>query len=201
MADAPDPRAQPKPGDAVVDDPLPDFSRSHVAILLRLEDLRALPARLADPGADRRAAARLGAGRIVEFFRNAVLAHHAEEEEALFPAVARRAAPGAEAALVASLAARLTHEHRQIENDWKTIEPALERIAKGRSAAIDGGVVARLCDFYAGHAQFEEAGYLPLAARILAANERSSLALALHARHSVDRALWAVGSGLAIARA
>lgn len=189
MADAPDPRVQPTPGDALVEDPLPDFSRSHVAILMQLEELRALPGRLADASAERRSAARTAAGRLIEFFRNAVLEHHAEEEEALFPAVARRATPGDEAALVASLVARLTREHRQIETDWKTVEPALERIARGRSAAIDQGVVARLCDFYAGHAKFEETTYLPLAARLLDARERAQLALTLHSRHSVDRVL------------
>jgi hypothetical protein len=187
MADAPDPHASTQ-DDVRRDDPLPDFSRSHAGILIRLEELRALPARLAEPGADRRAA-RVAAAQIVEFFRVAVLEHHEEEEEALFPAVARAAAPGDEASLVASLAARLAREHRQIEADWKAIEPALERIAKGRPAEIDEGVVARLCDLYAAHAQFEETGYLPLAAKILDANERASLALTLHIRHSVVRVL------------
>lgn len=166
-------------------DPLRDFSRSHAGILLRLEELRGLATKLAQGGAGRRAL-RERAQEILAFFREAVLGHHAEEEDALFPAVARSAAAGDEAALVASLAVRLVREHREIEEDWKAIEPALVRLSRGRSAELDAGIVARLCDRYAAHARFEESGYLPLAARILDADDRASLALALHLRHSLD---------------
>lgn len=168
--------------------PLDDFSRSHAGILLRLERLRDLATKLAQGPADRRAL-RDSAQELVAFFREAVIEHHAEEEDALFPAVARSAAPGDEAALVASLSSRLTREHRQIENDWKALEPALVRLSRGRSAELDAGIVARLCDRYAAHAQFEESGYLPLAAKILDADDQASLALTLHIRHSLDRVL------------
>ncbi len=169
-------------------DPLRDFSRSHAGILIRLEELRALATSAAQAGADRRTL-RERAQEILAFFNEAVIEHHAEEEDALFPAVARSAAAGDEAALVASLAARLSREHRQIEDDWKAIEPALVRLSRGRSAELDAGIVARLCDRYAAHAQFEESGYLPLAAKILDADDQASLALTLHIRHSLDRVL------------
>lgn len=182
MADVPDPNA------AAPAAPLNEFSRSHAGILIRLEQLRDLPRRAQGSAADRQAL-RDSAQALVTFFRDAVIEHHAEEEQALFPAVERSAVAGDEASLVASLAARLTREHRQIEEDWKTIEPALVRIARGRPAQLDAGVVARLCDRYAAHAQFEETGYLPLAARILDADDQASLALTLHIRHSVDRVL------------
>lgn len=167
---------------------LDDFSRSHAGILLRLERLRDLATKLAQGAADRRAL-RDSAQELAAFFREAVIEHHAEEEDALFPAVARSAAPGDEAALVASLSARLRREHRQIEDDWKALEPALARLSRGRSAELDAGIVARLCDRYAAHAQFEESGYLPLAAKILDADEQASLALTLRIRHSLDRVL------------
>jgi len=169
-------------------DPLRDFSRSHAGILIRLEQLRELAARLGQGGAERRVL-REHAQDILSFFRETVIEHHAEEEGALFPAVARGAAAGDEAALVASLAARLTREHRQIEDDWKAIEPALVRLSRGRGADLDAGIVARLCDRYAAHAQFEETGFLPLAAKILDPDDQASLALALHLRHSLDRVL------------
>lgn len=182
MAEEPDPKA------AAQAAPLSEFSRSHAGILVRLEQLRALAAGRAQAGADRQAL-REGAQALVAFFREAVIEHHAEEEQALFPAVARSAAAGDEASLVAALAARLTREHRQIEEDWKAIEPVLVRIARGRSAELDAGIVARLCDRYEAHAQFEETGYLPLAAKILDVDDQASLALTLHIRHSVDRVL------------
>ncbi|HEY0877976.1 MAG TPA: hemerythrin domain-containing protein [Zeimonas sp.] len=177
-----------RPNDSAPAAPLDDFSRSHAGILIRLEQLRELATKLAQGTADRRAL-RNRAQEILSFFREAVVEHHAEEEQALFPAVARSAEAGDEAALVASLAARLTREHRQIEEDWKALEPALVRLARGRDADLDAGIVARLCDRYAAHAQFEESGYLPLAAKILDVNDQSSLALTLHIRHSVDHVL------------
>ncbi|MBW7923214.1 MAG: hemerythrin domain-containing protein [Burkholderiaceae bacterium] len=169
-------------------DPLRDFSRSHAGILIRLEQLRELATKLSQGGAERRAL-RERAHEIVSFFHEAVIGHHAEEEDSLFPAVARSAAAGDETALVVALAERLTREHRQIEDDWKAIEPALARLSRGRGAELDAGIVARLCDRYAAHAQFEESGYLPLAAKILDADDQASLALALHVRHSLDRVL------------
>jgi len=42
---------------------------------------------------------------------------------------------------------------------------------------------------YAAHAQVEERGCLPVAAKILDADDQASLALALHVRHSLDRVL------------
>jgi len=179
------PAPAPPPPAGRRDQPLHDFSQSHAGILLRLEQLRALPGRLAQPGAESRAA-RETAAELLRFFRDAVFEHHAEEEEALFPAVARSAARGDEAALVAALASRLTSEHREIEADWKAIEPALTRIARGKPAALDGGIVSRLCDTYAAHAQFEERAYLPLAASILGENDQAALALTLHVRHALD---------------
>lgn len=169
-------------------DPLHDFSRSHAGILDRLEALRALPERLADPRADQ-AALREATAQLMRFFREAVIEHHAEEEEALFPAVARSAARGDEAALVMSLAIRLTREHRQIEAEWKALEPALALVARGKPAELDAAALRRLCDTYAAHARFEEAAYLPLAASVLGANDQAALALTLHMRHSVEPVL------------
>lgn len=173
-------------GSAEAQGPLHDFSQSHAGILARLDALRALPDRLADPRADPKAL-REATAELIAFFEDAVIEHHAEEEETLFPAVARSAAPGDEASLVASLANHLTREHRRIEAEWRSLEPALKRISQGRPAELDAAALLRLCDTYVAHARFEESTYLPLAARILSANDQSALALTLHMRHAVDK--------------
>ncbi len=168
--------------------PLEAFARSHAGILMRLEQLRTFARRLADSGGDRRAASE-DAEAMLSFFRGLVFAHHQEEEQALFPAVVRAAARGDDVPTVAALVARLEREHRQIESDWESIEPALLRIAAGKSAAVDQGIVSRLCDRYAAHAQFEEHRFLPLAAKILDEDDQTGLALTLHMRHLRDRSL------------
>lgn len=174
-------------GDQAETEPLRLFSRSHAAILIHLEELRALPTRLAEPAPERRRAARESAATLLAFFRESVVEHHREEEQALFPAVARSAEPGDEASRVVAMAERLTSEHLRIDADWKAIEPAMVKIARGRYAELDRGIVSRLCDMYSAHAQFEETVYLPLAASILGADGLAALALTLHGRHSVDR--------------
>ena len=47
-------------------------------------------------------------------FDDAVLAHHADEERELFPAVLRSATPGEEAGAVAAMVDWLTAEHRRL---------------------------------------------------------------------------------------
>jgi len=167
------------------DGPISAFSNCHAGILSRFERLRRLPQLLADP-ADL-PAARQFADSMVRFVREAVFEHHAEEEEALFPAVIRSASAGDEKSLVQSLAARLTREHRELEAQWAKIEPALKNIARGRAASLDAAALERLCVAYAAHATFEETAWLPLSERILKPNDQAALGLTLHLRHALDR--------------
>ncbi|HRO59129.1 MAG TPA: hemerythrin domain-containing protein [Burkholderiaceae bacterium] len=165
--------------------PIADFSDAHAGILTRFERLRELPRMLADPaGAE---AARKFADEMVRFFRHAVFEHHAEEEEALFPAVVRSAAAGDEKELVQSLAARLTREHRSLEAQWAKLEPAMKQLARGKPADLDLAAVERLATEYTGHARFEESVWLPLSSRILSGNDQAALGLTLHMRHALDK--------------
>lgn len=165
--------------------PIAGFANCHAGILGRFERLRRLPQLLVDP-ADL-PAARQFADSMVRFMRGAVFEHHAEEEEALFPAVARSASPGDERHLVDSLIARLTREHRELEQLWAEIEPAMRNLARGRSAEIDIKAVDRLCRSYSEHARFEESVWLPLSERILKPAGQAELGIALHLRHALDK--------------
>lgn len=165
--------------------PIAGFSNCHAGILSRFERLKRLPQLLADP-ADLPAARQFADG-MVRFVRDTVFEHHAEEEEALFPAVARSAAPGDERQLVGSLIARLTREHRELEALWAELEPAMKNLARGKTADIDTKAVDRLCRSYAEHAHFEESVWLPLSERILKPNDQAALGLTLHLRHALDK--------------
>lgn len=167
--------------------PIAAFANCHAGILARFERLRRLPRLLVDP--DDLPAARQFADSMVRFVRGAVFEHHAEEEEALFPAVARSAASGEERRMVESLIARLTREHRELEQLWAAIEPAMRDLARGRSAEIDIKAVDRLCRSYSEHARFEESVWLPLSERLLKPEGRAELGLALHLRHSLDKVI------------
>lgn len=161
--------------------PIQDFSNCHAGILVKLENLQSLPALL-----DAATRARQTAQQALDFFREAIFEHHSEEERELFPAVLASAQAGPEREQVKAVAERLTKEHRDLEAQWKKLEPGLKRVAKGQDSDLDTDAVEKLVSQYAAHARFEEAEYLPRAYTILSrhANTMEALALALHVRHA-----------------
>ncbi len=170
--------------------PIDTFSRCHVGILARLDTLAGLPALAAAA-----AQARTVAAGALDFFDDAVLDHHVEEERDLFPAVLASAAAGEELGRVQAIVDRLTGEHRAIEAAWAHLKPALRRIAKGRDAELDEAAVAALVAGYRDHAAFEEQVFLPLSHTILGRNgdHMAALGMALHLRHQLPEILARYG--------
>ncbi|MEY4363889.1 MAG: hypothetical protein RLZZ24_1241 [Pseudomonadota bacterium] len=163
------------------DQPLNNFSNCHVGIVAQLDRLGQLPALLAPAEL-----ARKTAEAALAFFPKAVYAHHAEEEQELFPAVRASAHVGEERVHVESLIDRLTFQHRELERMWEQLEPELRKVAKGQSSNLDGRLLTELVDAYQAHAQFEEEAFLPLSQTILGrnSNHMAALGLALHMRHA-----------------
>ena len=138
-----------------------DFSKSHASIMARLMKFSGLPALLDNP-----AAARMLAAEAVQFFREAVMGHHLDEERNLFPTMLART-QGEELQSIRALVDRLTREHRQVETKWTQLEPVLTQIAEGESLDLDPAALETLVLDYAAHAAFEEQEFLPLCKTIL----------------------------------
>lgn len=172
--------ARPVPAEAQPT-PVDDFSACHVGILTGLEAFAAAPALF-----DSAQRARHVADQTLRLMDDAVLQHHAEEEEELFKAVLRSARTGDEHARVQGLVWRLTDEHREIEALWKRLRPDVARAAAGKPASLDSRAVALLVGIYRQHALDEEQNFLPLAREILGrdGNHMAALGLALHMRHA-----------------
>ncbi|HSV51951.1 MAG TPA: hemerythrin domain-containing protein [Burkholderiaceae bacterium] len=166
---------------SVIDAPLTSFSQCHSGILGRLQSLTALP-ELAVAAQRSRAIAT----DTLALFGKAIMEHHADEENELFPAVLHSAAKGEEKLRVATIVRRLVSEHRAIEAAWKTLKPGVEAAASSKPGALDAQEVAALVDAYVAHARYEEQEFLPLAETILGrdANHLAALGLSLHLRHS-----------------
>ena len=164
------------------DVPLNNFSHCHAGILRHLDTFGELPALLAP--AQR---ARAVAEDIVKFFRAAAFEHHEEEEQELFTAVLADARPGEERERVQAMIALLTREHRDIEAQWRQLEPHLKKLLKGDAAEVDGAAIERLVRPYQQHARIEETEFLPLSAAILGREsaDLAALGLSLHTRHVV----------------
>jgi hemerythrin-like domain-containing protein len=182
-----------RPPGVVDDAPVQEFSNCHVGIVAQLDKLALLPelARAAEQ-------ARQIAGSLRSFVREVVLAHHAEEEQELFPAVLASAQPGAERDELTAIIGRLAREHRQVESQFHALDAALHDLARGRDATLDAKAVAALVDAYRGHAAFEEAHFLPRARDILARNDNhmAALGMSLHARHAMPDVLRRYGTAL-----
>lgn len=106
---------------------LPAFERleqAHQAALTMLEDLGALIERIGRQGIDDEV--RAGARRVLAYFNGPGLAHHAQEERHVFPALLA----SGDAELVQHVH-RLQQDHGWIEEDWHELEPQVQAIADG----------------------------------------------------------------------
>lgn len=179
------------PTSGTPDAPIQAFAQCHVGIVSHLHELARLPALVEQARQARKIAA-----ETLQFFRDAVAEHHAEEERELFPAVLASAVKGEERDRVQVIVERLTQEHRRIEAEWARLESSLKAVAKGADADLDAQAVAALVRDYEAHAQYEETEFLPLSQAILGRNSdhMAALGLSLHLRHAVPEFLKRHGS-------
>jgi hemerythrin-like domain-containing protein len=183
----------PTPQPATDNAPIEEFSHCHDGIVAQLNELSRLP-ELAQAAQQ----ARRIAQSTEAFFREVVLVHHKEEEEELFPAVLQSARAGEERDEVKLLIERLTQDHRDIEKTWHDLAPGVHAVARGHDATLDAARMAAFVARYRGHAQYEEAVFLPLSSKILGrdGNHMAALGLSLHARHALPEVLRRYGTHL-----
>ena len=166
---------------APLHEPVVRFRGSHAAIVEGLQRMCALPGQ-----AEVMRRARAGAEAAMALFERQVVPHHVDEEQGLFEAVLRSAAPGAEHEQVAQLVERLVAQHRRIERMWSDLRPAVLAVAAGKDPASPEfePASARLVKTYLDHVCLEEDVFLPLADAILARNPNhlAALDLTLHLR-------------------
>jgi iron-sulfur cluster repair protein YtfE (RIC family) len=169
-----------RPAALEAETPIDAFSDCHAGLLAGLRTFTTLP-----PLHAAALRARQVAQGTLKLMDDAVLVHHAEEEEVLFPAVLRSAEPGEEHNRVQTLIWRLTDEHREIEDLWKHLRAEVVRVADGRTANLPQEAVNLLVGLYRQHAGTEERDFLPLAQDILGRNDNhmAALGLSLHMRH------------------
>lgn len=165
--------------------PLNLFLGCHVLIKRKMEQMRELPG-LLGPGGSTSAAAHLAAD-IIGFFETVVGPHHAEEERELWPML-DRVAPGSEGhETVHAIVHRLKAEHKQLEDLWRHIEPALHKVARGRPAQVDLDAVVKLAKMYDDHAAFEDAVVLPMAKYLMDPADQYRLAMSMAlSRHPIN---------------
>ncbi|SEQ70479.1 Hemerythrin HHE cation binding domain-containing protein [Amphritea atlantica] len=165
--------------------PTDDFSQCHISIIKNFEQLGKLGnSEITDPVQPETSQV---AQKLITFFHEVVLNHHQEEEQELFNIVMDCASPGEELQQTSMMVKRLTEEHRNLEKEWKKIEPDLKKLAKGRFVELDRQAATGMSEHYLLHAKYEESFFLPLSAEILKNTDLESLGLSLHTRHNLHK--------------
>ncbi|APV52049.1 hypothetical protein BWI17_21680 [Betaproteobacteria bacterium GR16-43] len=132
---------------------------------------------------------REGASCVLRFFDAAGLQHHRDEEEGLFPLLARRAR-GDDAIEVAAFMAALASQHGELDATWRRVRAMLCGLAGGGFADTQFPGAARALEAaYDRRIRYEEAQAMPVARRIL--NEAMAAQLgAKMAKRRERRRFW-----------
>lgn len=160
-----------------LDEPLEILEACHGRIEDQLRTLARLLDHLPQHGAD--AQAQQAAKAILRYFNTAGNNHHADEEENLFPLLRLRA--GGEPR-TAALIAELLNDHEQMTAARSIVLAQLEAVAAGDAAALSRGDVDAMSAIYRAHIAHENAELLPLAARVLSAEDQQGLSRAMTER-------------------
>jgi len=161
------------------DQPLEVLLACHGRFEKQCATLERLLTHLPDHGSD--AEAQQAARNILNYFDNAAVHHHDDEERNLFPLL-ERAGQGAWCDVVELL----TSEHDDLAQLWRALRPPLLAIAQGEVVVPNTAHAERFIALNRSHIAFENERVLPLARQILSAADLQSLGRAMAARRGLD---------------
>ncbi len=161
--------------------PLEMLAACHGRVQHQCETLHRLLAHLKDHGADR--PAQEAARAVMRYFDTAALHHHEDEEQDLFPALLASMA-GSDATCLRELTAALCNDHRALERHWHRVRLALLQVQEGHASALAEADVPGFIDHYARHIAREETELLPMAARLISAEELDRIGRNMRARRA-----------------
>ncbi|XTI73253.1 hemerythrin domain-containing protein [Acidithiobacillus sp. AC3] len=159
-------------------EPLALLRACHQRILRHCDTLERIPAHLASVGVDAQAVE--AATRILRYFDEAGPAHHADEEQQLFPWLRSQPACAKD---VQEVLHELSKEHRQLEKAWHDLATDLRQlVATRRYSNLRWEPFVSL---NRRHVQIENDDIYPLAERLLDPQTAAELGAAMAARRSI----------------
>jgi hemerythrin-like domain-containing protein len=161
------------------DQPLDVLIACHGRFEKQCVTLEKLLTHLPQHGSD--AEAQQAARNILNYFDNAAVHHHDDEERNLFPLL-EHAGQGWWCEVVELL----TGEHDDLAQLWRALRPPLQAIAQGEALTLNAIHAERFIALNRSHIAFENERVLPLARQILSAADLLTLGQAMAARRGVD---------------
>ena len=162
--------------------PLEMLAACHIRIKHQCDTLGRLAIHLRDHGCDEQA--QQAARNIMRYFDTAAVDHHADEEDDLFPALLESVA-GSDPVCIKNLIERLSHEHRQLEAQWRKLRKSLLKIADGHHEPLAQDDVDRFLSQYEQHLRCEDEELLPLAQRLLGQHHIDKIGQAMRERRGI----------------
>jgi hemerythrin-like domain-containing protein len=158
-------------------DPLGLLRACHERIFKHCDIIENLAAHIARQGIDLEA--REAAAQIYRYFSIAARHHHKDEEQDLFPRLARQSLK------LADLIHTLRQEHEKLDALWAEIEPLLAKPASIEDIEAFQSLAERFADAYREHARRENSELLDMAQHILGSDELKKIGQAMAERRGV----------------
>ncbi|HEY0635881.1 MAG TPA: hemerythrin domain-containing protein [Gammaproteobacteria bacterium] len=159
-------------------DPLGLLRACHQRMLDNCERLLKLADHLQSQGADDEALK--AAAAIYRYFTTSARHHHADEEQDLFPRLAR------ESLKLADLVHRLKQEHGELDALWQELEPLLLRPSHIADPLGFRDLGQRFAEAYQRHIRIENNDLLEMARHILSSAELKKLGARMAERRGVQ---------------
>lgn len=160
-------------------DPLGLLRACHERILNHCDTLLKLVDHINSNGVDDEA--RKAAANIHRYFSTAAQHHHQDEEQDIFPRLARQSLK------LADLVHQLKQEHQKLDTLWQELEPLLARPASLEDMEAFRSVANRFADAYRSHALKENEDLLDIAVHIFSSEELKAIGDSMAERRGQNR--------------
>lgn len=160
-------------------DPLGLLRACHERVFKHCDIVENLAAHLADKGLDQEA--REAAAQVHRYFSVAAKHHHEDEEQDVFPRLARQSLK------LADLIHSLKQEHERLDALWAEIAPLLAKPVSIEDVEAFQAQAERLADAYRSHARKENSELLEMAQHIFGSDELKQIGRAMAERRGVKQ--------------
>ena len=162
------------------DAPLDLLRACHQRMLAQCDLLERLVAHVADKGVD--AEAKGAIGRVLTYFNTSAVHHHQDEEQDLFPPLARQSLK------LADIVYALRKQHVALNESWDRLGTLLKKSGElAERQAEFAQQVQQFCALYRDHIRKEENELLALAQHILSTQQLAAIGDSMARRRGVKR--------------